>query len=234
MDKNYVNKIKMKKLILFGTGDIAEIANYYFEMDSDFDVVAFTVDESFCNDSHFLGKPLIPFENITEKYNPNEYFLFVALSYSNMNKLREIKYLEAKNKGYSIASYVSSKCSYLSEFQPGDNSFILEDNTIQPFVKIGNNVTLWSGNHIGHHSEINDHNFISSHVVISGHCRIESNCFLGVNSTLSHKVRLSRGTLLGAGVIINKNTEENGFTSLLVQLGWKKIVLILKCKDVLA
>ncbi|MEY2828985.1 MAG: hypothetical protein RIQ33_843, partial [Bacteroidota bacterium] len=94
-------------------------------------------------------------------------------------------------------------------FLPGDNCFIFEDNTIQPFVKIGSNVTLWSGNHIGHHSTIESHNFISSHVVISGHCIVESNCFLGVNATLAHKVKIASGTLLGAGVIISKDTENN-------------------------
>ena len=118
--------------------------------------------------------------------------------------------MKAKEKGYKIASYISSNATYLSQFQPGENAFILENNTIQPFVRIGNNVTLWSGNHIGHHSQIDDHNFVSSHVVISGHCEIKSFCFLGVNSTLAHKVTLAEGTLLGAGVIISKDTEENG------------------------
>lgn len=202
--------MKQKKLIIFGTGDIAQIANYYFEIDSEYEVVAFTVDKEYCNSTHFESKPLIPFETLAEKYATNEYFIFIALSYSNMNKLREKKYLEAKSKGYQLASYISSKCSYMSQFPPGENAFIFEDNTVQPFVKIGNNVTLWSGNHIGHHSIIHDHNFVSSHVVISGHCNILSYCFLGVNSTLAHKVTLAKGTLLGAGAIISKDTEENG------------------------
>src|SRR6185436_3887870 len=109
-----------------------------------------------------------------------------------------------------LVSYVSSRCSYLSQTPPGDNCFILEDNTIQPFVTIGNNVTLWSGNHIGHHSVIDDHNFISSHVVVSGHCHIMSNCFLGVNSTIGHKVTIAKDTLLGAGAVVSKDTVEGG------------------------
>jgi sugar O-acyltransferase (sialic acid O-acetyltransferase NeuD family) len=133
--------------------------------------------------------------------------MFIALSYSSMNKVREQKYYEAKKKGYELISYISSKCTYLSQFKTGDNCFIFEDNTIQPFVKIGNNVTMWSGNHIGHHSIIDSHNFISSHVVISGHCNIESYCFVGVNSTLAHNVTLAKETLIGAGAIVTKNTE---------------------------
>ena len=200
----------MAKVIIFGTGDIAQIALYYFNTDSEHEVVAFAVDKNYVNDSRYEDLPLIAFEDITKLYPPTEYKMFIALSYSKMNKIREDKYFHAKQKGYELVSYISSKCSYLSQFKHGDNCFIFEDNTIQPFVKIGNNVTLWSGNHIGHHSEIKDHNFISSHVVISGHCVIASNCFLGVNSTLGHKVILAKETLLGAGVIITKNTEEKG------------------------
>ena len=200
----------MSKIIIFGTGDIAQIANYYFKIDSGHEVVAFTVNEAYLNEKEFEGLPIVSFEEINKLHPPEEYKMFIALSYSKMNKIREAKYHEAKEKGYELVSYVSSKCTYLSQYQPGDNCFIFEDNTIQPFVKIGNNVTLWSGNHIGHHSEIDDHNFISSHVVISGHCKIESNCFVGVNSTLAHKVHLAKETLVGAGAIITKDTIEKG------------------------
>ncbi|MCC6253175.1 MAG: acetyltransferase [Bacteroidia bacterium] len=202
--------MKNRKLIIFGTGDIAQIAKYYFDIDSDFEVCGFTVDKQYCASESYEGLPLVPFEGIETVYPPADYYLFVALSYAQMNKLREQKFNEAKGKGYRIASYISSKCSYLSQFKAGENAFIFEDNTIQPFVKIGDNVTLWSGNHIGHHSVIESHNFISSHVVISGHCTIESYCFLGVNSTLAHKVKIAKGTLLGAGVVISKDTEEDG------------------------
>lgn len=201
--------MKTGKLVIFGTGDIAQLANYYFTTDSAFEVVAFCVDEAYRKGDEFEGKPLVAFEEVERLYPPSAHSMFIALSYANMNRLRQTKFGQAKEKGYQIASYISSKCSYLSQYPPGENAFILEDNTVQPFVKIGQNVTLWSGNHIGHHSEIEDHNFISSHVVISGHCKINSHCFLGVNSTLAHTVELASGTLLGAGAIITKNTEEN-------------------------
>ena len=199
----------MEKIIIFGTGDIAQIAHYYFNIDSNYDVVAFTVNKNYITSPQFESKPVVEFETLVEKYPPSEFKLFIALSYAKMNKVREEIYHEAIGQGYTLVSYISSKCTYLSVEKPGDNCFILEDNTIQPFVKIGSNVTLWSGNHIGHHSIIHDHNFISSHVVISGHCEIESNCFLGVNSTLAHKIKIATGTLLGAGVVISKNTEAN-------------------------
>ena len=178
------------------------MANYYFDIDSDKEPVAFTVDAAYLKEDIFEGKPVLPFEEIENKYPPSEYLMFIAVSYSKMNKIREAKYLAAKQKGYNLASYISSKCSYLSQFPPGDNTFIFEDNTIQPFVKIGNNNTFWSGNHIGHHSVIGHNNFVSSHVVVSGHCTIKNNCFLGVNSTLHNNVVIENENLIGAGSII--------------------------------
>ena len=200
--------MKTKKVVIFGTGDIAQLAKYYFDIDSSYEVVGFTVDKDYCLDSTFEGLPLVPFEEIEKHFSANEFEIFIALSYAKMNKLREKKYLKAKEMNYKIASYVSSHCTYLSQFSPGENAFILENNTIQPYVKIGDNVTLWSGNHIGHHSVIESHNFISSHVVISGHCVVESNCFIGVNATVGHQVIVAKETLVGAGAIITKNTEE--------------------------
>jgi sugar O-acyltransferase (sialic acid O-acetyltransferase NeuD family) len=197
----------MSKLIIFGNGDIAQIAKYYFQIDSPHQVVAFTLDKNYIKENTFEGLPVVPFEDIEKQYPPSEFQMFIAIAYGEMNKLRERKFYEAKLKGYHLVSYISSKCTYLSPYKCGENCFIFEDNTIQPFVQIKDNVTIWSGNHIGHHSIIHSHNFISSHVVISGHCEIESNCFLGVNSTIAHYVKIAKGTLIGAGAIITKNTE---------------------------
>jgi sugar O-acyltransferase (sialic acid O-acetyltransferase NeuD family) len=196
----------MEEIVIFGSGDIAQIANYYFKIDSNYKVVAFTIDREFIKESEFEGLPVIPFDEMLTKYPPSKFKLFIAVSYANLNKLREKKYHVSKDMGYELVSYVSSKCSYLTPYQHGDNCFIFEDNTIQPFVKIGNNVTLWSGNHIGHHSVIHDHNFVSSHVVVSGHCVINSNSFIGVNATLGHKVEIGKENIIGAGSIITKST----------------------------
>jgi len=77
---------------------------------------------------------------------------------------------------------------------------------LQYKVRIGNNVVLWSGNHIGHQTVINDHVFISSHVVVSGYCEVGEHCFLGVNSCIADFVRIERDCLIGMGAVIHKNT----------------------------
>jgi len=200
----------MSKIVIFGAGDIARLANYYFTHDSEHEVVAFTVDQEFRSAEEFCGLPLVDFENLTQLHPPPDHKLFVAISYSGLNTLRATKYFRGKELGYELASYVSSRCTYLAEDAPGDNCFILEDNTVQPFVKIGNNVTLWSGNHIGHDSVIEDHVFIASHIVVSGHCRIREYCFLGVNATLRNGITIAPRSVVGAGALIMKDTVENG------------------------
>jgi sugar O-acyltransferase (sialic acid O-acetyltransferase NeuD family) len=194
------------KLVVFGAGDIARLAHFYFSTDSEHEVVAFTVDPAFLHGSSFNDLPLVSSDEVVRRYPPSDYKMFVALSYQKMNGLRAARYALAKQLGYELVTYISSRCSFLSQHPPGDNCFILEDNTVQPFVRIGNDVTLWSGNHIGHDSVIGDHCFISSHVVISGHVRIEQNCFVGVNATLRNAITIAESTLIGAGAVVMKDT----------------------------
>lgn len=195
-----------RKLVIFGAGDIGQLAHYYFTRDSSYDVVAFTVDAAYRNQDTFCDLPLVSFEDIAINYPPQDHAFFVALSYSGLNSLRKEKYLAAKALGYSIASYISSHATVLNDGRIGENCFILEDNTIQPFVTIGNNVTLWSGNHIGHHSTIKDHTFIASHIVVSGGVVIGESCFLGVNATLRDHITLGDKTVVAAGAIVMKDT----------------------------
>ena len=197
----------MAKLVIFGAGDIARLAHHYFTHDSPHEVAAFVVDRAFRQGDEFQGLPLIDAEDATERFSPHDYEVFVAMSYAKMNAVRAEKYVSMKAAGYRLVSYVSSRCSYLSQTPPGDNCFILEDNTIQPFVTIGNNVTLWSGNHIGHDATIEDHCFITSHVVVSGHVRIGTRSFIGVNATLRNSITIAPETLIGAGAIIMKDTK---------------------------
>lgn len=197
-------------LIIFGAGDIAQLAHYYFKDHPDYAVVAFTVDAAYRTGSTFCDLPLVDFEEVARLYPAASHAMFVALSYSKLNGLRKEKYLACKAAGYSLASYISPKATVLNEGQIGDNCFILEDNTIQPFVTIGNNVTLWSGNHIGHHSRIHDHCFIASHVVVSGGVEIGEQCFIGVNATLRDHITIGARCVIGAGALMLGDAEPDG------------------------
>jgi sugar O-acyltransferase (sialic acid O-acetyltransferase NeuD family) len=198
-----------KKLIIVGDSDFAQIAYEYFSKDSNYKVVAFAVEQQFRKRDSLFDVPVIDFEAILSEYSVQEHYVFVAITYPHLNRSRTRLYLEAKEKGYKIANYISSKAFCWSNLSLGENVFIFEDNTVQPFVTIGNNVILWSGNHIGHHSTIGDNCFISSHVVISGHCSVGKNCFIGVNAAVADNVRIADDNFIGLGCVINKDTDEN-------------------------
>jgi sugar O-acyltransferase (sialic acid O-acetyltransferase NeuD family) len=198
----------MAKVVIFGTTDNGELAHYYLTTDSEHEVVAFTVDNEFMQEKYYKNLPVVPFEEIENYYPPSEYKLFIAIGYSKVNEIRENRYNLAKSKGYDCISYISSRASVFDNVEIGENCFILEDNTVQPFVKIGNNVVLWSGNHIGHHSVIKDHCFITSHVVISGRCVINERTFIGVNSTLRDHIEIGKENVIGAGSLMLKSTED--------------------------
>lgn len=199
----------MEKVIIFGLGEISQIARLYLSEDYKYEIVGFTIDDEYIEEETFEGLPIIPFSEIEIKYNVNEFKIFVPLSYTKVNKLREKKYQEAKDKGYSFVTYIHPKATIASNVIIGENCFIFEDNTIQPFVTIADNCILWSGNHIGHHSKVKSNCFISSHVVISGGCEIGENTFIGVNATLRDHIKIGKFNVIGAGAVILNNTQDN-------------------------
>ncbi len=200
----------MKRVVIFGTGDFAQVAFVYLSKDSVYDVAAFTVDEEYITERKIHGLDVVPFERIAETHPPERFALFVAIGYRKVNKARAEVYDRCKEKGYELISYISSKALQWGEIEIGDNCFVFENNVIQPFVKIGNDVIMWSGNHIGHHSSIGDHCFIASHAVISGRVKIGPYCFIGVNATLRDGITVAPECVIGAGAVILKDTKAQG------------------------
>jgi sugar O-acyltransferase (sialic acid O-acetyltransferase NeuD family) len=200
--------MKNNKMIIIGLSNNAKLAAFYFTKDTNYEVVGFAVDKQYKTAEHFYNLPVFELESLTKLFPPSECDAFVAVGYNEMNTIRENLYSKVKGLGYFLPNYISPKCSFLTEETIGDNNLILEDNTIQPFVKIGSNNVLWSGNHIGHDVVIGDHNFITSHVVVSGFTKIENNCFIGVNATLRDGITIASKTLIAAGAIILKDTNE--------------------------
>ena len=202
---------KNRKLVIVGDSAFAEIAYEYFTYDSDYEVVAFSVEREYLKKESLFGLPVVAFESLAERFQPAEHHVYVATVYTQMNRLRTRLSREAKARGYGLASYISSRAFVWRNVEMGEHCFIFEDNTVQPFVKVGNNVVMWSGNHIGHHSTIRDNCFISSHVVISGFVQVGENCFLGVNSTIVNDVSIGKDCWLGPNVTIVKDTPEATF-----------------------
>jgi len=198
---------KTKKLVIVGDSAFAEIAREYFDADSTYEVVAFSVENDYLKRETLQGLPVVPFETLVDTHSPQQHEVFVAVVYTQMNRLRTRLAAESRSRGYNLASFISPHAFVWDNVELGEHCFIFEDNTLQPFVSVGNNVVMWSGNHIGHHSKVADNCFISSHVVISGFCEIGNNCFLGVNSTISNNVCIAEDNWIGPGLVIVKDTQ---------------------------
>jgi sugar O-acyltransferase (sialic acid O-acetyltransferase NeuD family) len=195
----------MSKVVIFGAGKYADVAFFYLTNDSPHEIVAFTLDDRYLTEKEKFGLPIIPFEEVQSRYPPDRFKMFVALGYQDLNRLRAMKYEESKAKGYELISYVSSRAANFGRVEIGDNCFILEFAALEPCSTVGNNVTIWSANQIGHHASVEDHCYIAGNVVVSGSTRIEPYCFIGVSATLGHEITIGRESFIGAGSLITKN-----------------------------
>ena len=200
---------KTKKLIIIGDSAFAEVAFECFTCDSQYEVVAFAVESAYLKRATLFGLPVLALEEIEMHFKQEEVDFYVATVYTQLNRLRTRLFREMKMRGYQPASYVSSRANVWRNVMLGEHCFIFEDNTVQPFVTIGNNSVLWSGNHIGHHSVVEENCFIASHAVISGFCRIGRNSFVGVNATIANDVTIGADNWIGLGVTIAKSTAPN-------------------------
>lgn len=195
----------MKDLIIFGEGKYAEVAAHYFLAQGLYQVAAFTADADYISKGSLLRRPVLPFEDIEKAFPPDRYKMFVALGYQGLNELRAGKYRATKAKRYELISYVDPRAAVGGDV--GDNCLVLEYNIVQPTARIGNNVSLWGGNHIGHHSEIGDHCFLAGQVMVGGNTTIGQRCFVGMNATVGHGITIGRESFIGAGALVTKDVE---------------------------
>ncbi len=198
-----------KDLIIFGVGKIAEVVFYYASKECGYNVVAFCVDEQYKTWAKFQGLPVISFESIEENYPASDYDMFVAVGYHDLNRLRELKCNEAIAKGYTLISVVSPLTSLPGNVSVGYNCFIMPPSIIHPIVRLGNNVFVWSGTMIGHHSVIEDNCWLTSACNISGNVHLGANTFMAVNATIGHSVTIGKNCFIGANALLTKNLEED-------------------------
>lgn len=196
--------MKTFKVIIFGINDYADLACWYLLNDSSYIPVAFAVHRQYREgkDTH-MGLPIINWEDLEDHYKPGEVNLFCPV---RDNVLRCNLFYHGKVRGYDFISYVSSKA--IANGRIGENCFVQEFNNIQPFAWLGNNVVLWAGNHIGHHSRICDGVTITSHCVVSGHCVVGVCSYLGVNCTVRDGIIIQPYVTVGQGSNVVKHLDD--------------------------
>jgi sugar O-acyltransferase (sialic acid O-acetyltransferase NeuD family) len=198
-----------RELVIVGDSLFAEIAHEYFEHDSPYHVVAFSVEREYQKRDELRDLPVLPFDDLACEIDPARHDVFVAITYGRLNRVRTRLLDTAVAQGFRAASYVSSRAFVWPNVRFGEHCFVFEDNTLQPFVSVGRNCVLWSGNHIGHHSSLGDNVFVASHAVVSGSVRIGDNCFIGVNATLVNDIEVGADSWIGPSVTVTRDVEPN-------------------------
>lgn len=197
---------KLNNIIIYGNGSVACATYYMFLYDSSYNVSAFTVDREFIKEDHLFDLPVLPFEGIEKVYSPEEYGLHIAVGHVRVNKVRAQKYYQAKELGYQLVSFVSSKAVTWPGLVHGENCKIGTNATINPFAQLGNNVRVGSGSNVGHHSVIKDHVSLASSVTIAGNVTVEPYCLIGANATIRDRITIAAETVIGAGAVILQDT----------------------------
>jgi sugar O-acyltransferase (sialic acid O-acetyltransferase NeuD family) len=200
----------MDKLIIFGNGAVAEVLFYYLKRDTDFQLSGFTVDRNVLQRDTLLDLPVVPFDEVTERFPPDEFKMMIAVGYVKVNQLRAERFYQAKELGYELVSYTSPKASIWSGLEIGENCRIGDHCTISPYTKIGNDVWIGSGSGIGHHVVIKDHCYFSTRVSVAGFVTIEPYCYIGTGAVIRNNITIARSCIIGAGAVILGDTQEKG------------------------
>lgn len=199
-----------KPVVIYGNGTVAETVHFYFTHDSAVEVAAFTVDPQFMQEDDLLGLPLIPFDQITARYPPADFDMFIGVGHVRINRVRAAKYNEAKQLGYRLINYISSKAITWPGLEMGDNCKIGTGAQISPFARLGSNVNIGGGSNVGHHTVIKDHVSLAPRVTIAGTVVVEPFCLIGANATIRDRVTIARECVIGAGAVILEDTQERG------------------------
>jgi len=209
-----VTAVAQRPLVILGKGELAQLAHYYYTHDSQRSVAGFTVDAKYVEGTQYIDLPLVPYEQLAQHFPPADYDLFVAIGYTNLNAVRAERCRQAREQGYKLASYVSSRASVWTGMQIGGNSLIMEGNFIQPYASLGEGVIMFCGSVVSHHCSIGDHCFIGSGAIICGGVRIGERSFIGANATVREHLTVGRDCIVGAGAMVLKDTlDGSGYLS---------------------
>ncbi len=194
----------MKKLIIFGNSDFAQLVTYYLE--KQYDIVAYCVDNEYISGNSFMAKPLVSLENVKEIYPPNEYCMFVAIGYHKMNTIREEKFKYLKELGYSFATYIHPSAVISESASVGQNCMIFENSVMQSYSVLNDSCIMFANSTICHHSVVDPFCFIASNACINGYVNIKNNSFIGAGAVIRDKITIGHHNLIGAGCVIQEDS----------------------------
>lgn len=193
------------KAVIFGNNSFAEMLKYYIEKYSGIKIYAFSVDRTYIRESSFCGLPVIPVEDTSILFPPDQYDFYVAVGYHQMNTLREDKLKSLCQKGYDLPNFIHPSVS-MEEASIGSGNIILENTSIGFHAQIGNGNLIWNSCVISHECTLGNYNYLSPSCALAGRVSIRNNCFLGIHSTIRNDITVDDHTFIGASCYISHDT----------------------------
>lgn len=197
----------MADIVVFGAGQLAELAKAHIDRHGPDRVVGFTVDSDYLDSDTVHGLPLVRWEELESRFPAAEVKLLGPISFRRMNAFRRERTAEGVRRGYEFASFIHPSSQIYAE-SIGSNCFVLENNLIQPCARIGDGLLMGSGNHVGHHTVVGDFCFISNGVTISGGCSIGQDCYLAPSATIDMGVEIGAGSYIGSATLTRRSIPE--------------------------
>lgn len=199
-----------RPVVIFGNQLSASLAWYCLTHDSPMQVAGFAVDAVRLTCAQHEGLPLVAFEALEQTFPPQDYRLLIPMGYVQVNGIRRVRYEQARQRGYTLASYVSSRASVWPDLVIGDNVLIYEHAIIQPFARVGNNCIIRSGAHVSHHCQVADHVFVAAEVAMASSCAIGEQSIVGVGAVLRDGLQVAPRSFIGAGAVLVSDTQTDG------------------------
>lgn len=197
----------MKNLLVFGAGTLAEMTAELIAEQGKYRPSAYVVDDEYFSGDCLAGVPVITVSELKVKGLSIASMCVLPLGFTKINQMRRARLQLMRALGYEVTSFVHDSSVIWAGFRPKPNTLLYERVVLQPFVELGENVTLRAGSNIGHHSVVGDDCFIASGVVTGGNVVIGTGCFIGLGSTIRDGVTIGDNCFIAAGSVVVSDTE---------------------------
>ena len=197
-----------KNLIIYGDSSFAEMVGHYFQIDSEYRVVAYCVDEAYRSRGEISGLPVISLEDIEDHFSSETHYIFAAIGYKSV-RTHKMLFKKVAQLSFPGASYISSQAMVDITCKVGVNCLILPGVILEPDTVIEENCYINSGAIVCHHSRVKAHSILAAGSLVGGYTTVGESSLLGFNATVAELLELADETLLGAGSVLLQNTDRH-------------------------
>lgn len=194
----------MRNLVIIGTNTTARHVYSFVNYHKLFNIIGFAVNREYKNSDSFCELPVYELESLKDRYDKDDYYVFIALLWNRLNGDRQKLYNYCKSQGFRLANLISPLAVVRSPIN-GDNCWIHDYVIIQNNSKIGSDVAIMSGSLIGADTKVGAHCFFGAQSVLGGGSSVGERSFIGIKATVFDDTIIGRKCIIGACTAIKRN-----------------------------